>query len=133
AEVARARAMGVDVIVCDHHKLPEHLPAALALLHPQIGEYPFPYLCAAGVCFKLAQALAVSGALDPSELTDYAAVGTLADMVPLLGENRVLAKHGLEKLRRNPSLGLSAMMDLAGIEPARLTCSDVSFTLAPHI
>ncbi|MFI5266247.1 MAG: single-stranded-DNA-specific exonuclease RecJ [Chloroflexota bacterium] len=132
-EIALAQELGIDVIVCDHHKLPAELPPALALLHPELGGYPFQQLCAAGGCFKLAQALSASGALDPRELTDFAAVGTLADMVPLSGENRVLVKHGLEKLRRQPSLGLSAMMELAGIEQQRLTCSDVSFTLAPHI
>jgi len=130
AEVAHAREHGIDAIVCDHHKLPAELPPALALLHPGMGGYSFPHLCAAGVCFKLAQAL---GKFDPEQLTDFAAVGTLADMVPLEDENRVLVKHGLSKLRRQPSLGLSSMMDLAGIDPARLTCSDVSFTLAPHI
>ncbi|HEX6511893.1 MAG TPA: DHH family phosphoesterase, partial [Chloroflexota bacterium] len=83
AEIELARQRGIDVIVCDHHKLPDELPPALALLHPGLGGYPFPHLCAAGVCFKLAQALAVSGAFDPRELTDFAAVGTLADMVPL--------------------------------------------------
>ena len=133
AEIALARARGVDVIVCDHHKLPGELPPAFALLHPGLGAYPFPQLCAAGVCFKLAQALAASGAFDPRRLTDYAAVGTLADMVPLHGENRVLARHGLEKLRRDPALGLSAMVELAGIDRARLSCSDVSYVLAPHI
>jgi single-stranded-DNA-specific exonuclease len=133
AEVGLAGELGVDAIVCDHHKLPDQLPPALALLHPGLGGYPFPSLCAAGVCFKLAQALAASGQLEPRDLTDFAAVGTLADMVPLTGENRVLVKHGLDKLRRAPSLGLSAMMDLAGIDAPRLTCSDVSFTLAPHI
>jgi len=140
-EIALAQQLGVDVIVCDHHKLPDQLPQALALLHPGLGGYPFQQLCAAGVCFKLAQALYTGvgsrgsgvGALDPAELTDFAAVGTLADMVPLSGENRVLVKHGLERLRRQPSLGLSAIMELAGIEGRRLTCSDVSFTLAPHI
>src|SRR5581483_10481193 len=113
----------------------ELLPEALALLHPGMGGYPFPQLCAAGVCFKLAQALLAAHGLpiDPQDLTDYAAVGTLADMVPLSGENRVLVRHGLDKLRRRPSLGLAAMMELAGIERQRLTCSDVSFTLAPHI
>jgi single-stranded-DNA-specific exonuclease len=133
SEIAHAGERGIDVIVCDHHKPAAALPPALALLHPALGEYPFADLCAAGVCFKLAQALATSGTFDARELTDFAAVGTLADMVPLSGENRVLVKHGLDKLRRQPSLGLSAMMDLAAIEPARLTCSDVSFTLAPHI
>jgi single-stranded-DNA-specific exonuclease len=140
-EIAQAQGLGVDVIVCDHHKLPDQLPPALALLHPGLGGYPFQHLCAAGVCFKLAQALYVGagsrepgvGALDPRELTHFAAVGTLADMVPLSGENRVLVKHGLEKLRRQPGLGLNAMIELAGIERQRLTCSDVSFTLAPHI
>jgi single-stranded-DNA-specific exonuclease len=132
-EIGLAQQLGVDVIVCDHHKPGAELPPALALLHPGLGGYPFPQLCAAGVCFKLAQALAASGTFDPRELTDFAAVGTLADMVPLDGENRVLARHGIEKLRRDPSLGLAAMMDLAGIEPGRLTCSDVSFGLAPHI
>jgi single-stranded-DNA-specific exonuclease len=128
-EVERARELDIDVIVCDHHKLPAELPPALALLHPELGGYPFPYLCAAGVCFKFAQALEA----DAEDLTDYAAVGTLADMVTLTGENRVLVRHGLDKLRKRPSLGLSAMMDLAGIERERLTCSDVSFSLAPHI
>lgn len=130
-EIEHARQRGIDTIVSDHHKLPAELPPALALLHPGLGGYPFPYLCAAGVCFKLAQALLGSPGAEP--LVDFAAVGTLADMVPLEGENRVLAKHGLEKLRRNPSLGLNAMMELAAIDRARLTCSDVSYTLAPHI
>jgi len=61
AEIALAKRLGIDVIVCDHHKLPAELPGALAILHPEIGGYPFPYLCAAGVCFKLAQALAAPG------------------------------------------------------------------------
>jgi len=129
-EIRRAGELGIDTIVCDHHKLPADLPPALAVLHPGWGGYDFGELCAAGVCFKLAQAL---GSTDIHELTDFAAVGTLADMVPLRGENRILVKAGLTKLRQNPSIGLAAMMDLAGIERASLTCSDVSFVLAPHI
>lgn len=129
AEIQRANECGIDVIVCDHHKLPEQLPPALALLHPGLGGYPFEHLCAAGVCFKLAQALHVNA----EELTDFAAVGTLADMVPLVGENRVLVQAGLRKLRRNPSLGLNAMIELAALDRNRLTCSDISFNLAPHI
>ncbi|MHB8619654.1 MAG: single-stranded-DNA-specific exonuclease RecJ [Chloroflexota bacterium] len=134
AEVDQARELGIDVIICDHHKPSDSLPEALAILHPGMGGYPFPHLCAAGVCFKLAQALATRRpTLDPAALTDFAAVGTLADMVPLTGENRLLVKHGLERLRLDPSPGLRAMIELAGIDRERLTCSDVSFTLAPHI
>ncbi|HUZ77289.1 MAG TPA: single-stranded-DNA-specific exonuclease RecJ [Chloroflexota bacterium] len=138
-EIARASELGMDVIVCDHHKLPAELPPALALLHPGLGGYPFASLCAAGVAFKLAQALylaaprSVPEAVDPELLTDFAAIGTLADMVPLQGENRVIVQQGLERLRSEPSFGLRTMIELAGIDQRRLTCGDVSFSLAPHI
>ncbi|MGH2520800.1 MAG: single-stranded-DNA-specific exonuclease RecJ, partial [Chloroflexota bacterium] len=139
-EITRASELGVDVIVCDHHKLPDELPPALALLHPGLGGYPFASLCAAGVAFKLAQALyvaagpaAMPGVVNPELLTDFAAIGTLADMVHLQGENSVIVQEGLERLRCEPSFGLRTMIELAGIDQRRLTCGDVSFSLAPHI
>ena len=100
-----ANSQGVDVVVTDHHELPPTLPAAYALVHPRHpkGNYPFGGLAGVGVAFKVATAL-----LDevPSDMLDLVALGTVADLVPLVKENRLLVRYGLEVLRTNPRLGL---------------------------
>ena len=141
--VARANALGIDVIVTDHHLPEEALPPALAVLNPnQPGcGYPEKNLCGAGVAFKLAQAL--FGTLDWPEakvrrmtesLMKMAAIATVADVVPLTGENRVIVKHGLDSLGtvRNP--GLRALLDVAGFPQGRVpTSGQVAFRIAPRL
>jgi len=135
-----ARRVGVDLIVTDHH-LPEAsqgVPAALSVLNPnQSGcEYPCKALCGAGVAFKLAQALLANNGRErllPSFLK-MVAIATIADAVPLVGENRVFAKLGLEGLRRPVNAGLKALLEVAQLNGSRaLVASDVAFRLAPRL
>ena len=108
--IALAREFGIDVIVTDHHEPPERLPEAFAIVNPkQPGcPYPFKHLSGSGVAFKLVHAL--TGRV-PEELSEFAAIGTIADVMPLMEENRLLAAMGLERIRRQPSPGLSARRD----------------------
>ncbi len=140
SEIARASELGVDVIVCDHHELPERLPAAAAILHPRRADdtYPFKGLTGAGVALKLAQALIeLRSDGDPTaqltSLLDLAALGTLADMGPLTGENRTLVRLGLEQLSRRARPGLRALLAVSKIEDAIVTEEHVAFQLAPRI
>jgi single-stranded-DNA-specific exonuclease len=140
-----ARRVGVDLIVTDHHLPEAHegVPKALAVLNPnqQGCDYPCKELCGAGVAFKLAQALFAKfkDAADQKKLTSsflkMVAIATIADAVSLTGENRVLAKLGLEELRRPVNEGLKALLDVSGLsEPGRrLTAADVGFRLGPRI
>jgi single-stranded-DNA-specific exonuclease len=141
AETARRR--GVDLIVTDHHLPgPEGVPRALAVVNPnQAGcEYPCKYLCGAGVAFKLAQGL-IERRLDPKDQSrllmsfmKVVAIATIADAVPLLGENRVFAKLGLEGLRRPVNAGLKAMLAVAKLGDGRaLTATEVAFRVAPRL
>src|SRR5262249_27603742 len=146
AEVARARALGMDVVIVDHHTVPETLPAASAVLNPhQPGcEYPTKALCAAGVAFNLIMALRRSlrtlgwfgrrpePALKP--LMDLVALATVCDVVPLTGANRILVQHGLEALGRADRPGVRALKEVAGLEPdAAVTSGLVGFRLGPRI
>jgi single-stranded-DNA-specific exonuclease len=139
AEVAHARALGIDVIVTDHHTPPEQLPDALAVVNPkQPGcEYPFKQLVGVGIAFKLVQALARlglrPGSLRREELLDVVALGTVADMGPLVGENRVLVKYGLESINATQRPGLKALISVAGLAQGRVTSSDIGFMLGPRL
>ncbi len=132
AEVATAQAQGLDVIVTDHHSVPATLPPALAVVDPKRPDslYPFADLAGTGVAFRLAQAL-----LDDQgdEFLDLVAVATVADIVPLVGENRALVRAGLERLRSEPRPGLAALMHSAGIAPGTVTSADIAFRLAPRL
>ncbi len=128
-EVELAREHGMDVIVTDHHQPGEHLPDC-PVIHPELSGYPCPDLCAAGVAYKLSQAL--RGADADADL-DLVALATVADMVPLRGENRTLVRRGLELARRAGRPGLRALIASARIEPERLDEGDLSFRLAPRI
>ncbi len=146
AEADEARRLGLELIVTDHHEPKERLPDAAVLVHPRLPDasYPFAGLCGAGVAFKVAWALCqlVSGSekvaprlreflLDSVAL---AALGLVADVMPLAGENRVLARHGLARLQTAPSLGLKALIDAAGLGAKKQLCAeDVSFKLAPRL
>ncbi len=137
--VALARERGVDVIICDHHLPPPSLPPASAILNPRQAGCPYPFkdLCGVGVAFKLLQALYGPEAEDELwPYLDLVALGTIGDLVPLLGENRILVKHGLSQLAATARPGMRALAEVAGILlPASggLGAGRVAFGLAPRI
>jgi single-stranded-DNA-specific exonuclease len=139
AEIAEAAALGLDVIVTDHHQPPALLPEAFAVVNPkQEGcPYPFKQLVGVGIAFKLVQALVKGGRslgeLRGRDLLDVVALGTVADMGPLLGENRVLVKAGLEAINSTSRPGLRALIDAAGLVRGKITASDISYMLAPRL
>ncbi|WP_203637316.1 single-stranded-DNA-specific exonuclease RecJ [Levilactobacillus wangkuiensis] len=130
--IAAANEAGVDVVVTDHHELPQELPAAYAIIHPRYpdAEYPFGGLSGAGVAFKVAQALREE---IPQDLLDLAAIGTVADLVPLVDENRVLVYYGLQLLKQDERPGLQALMSGAGLKPAELDEQSIGFGIAPRL
>ncbi|MGA2987586.1 MAG: single-stranded-DNA-specific exonuclease RecJ [Terriglobia bacterium] len=135
--LARARELGVDCIVTDHHLPDGHLPPACAILNPRRPDcgYPEKSLAGVGVAFKLAQAL-LGDRLTPRLLQSFlkvVAIGTIADVVPLLGENRVIARFGLEALRQPAQSGLAALIELAGLAGKEISAGDVGFRLAPRL
>ena len=145
-EAAVARELGLELIVTDHHEFAETLPDAAAIVHPRLPghNYPFGGLCGAGVALKLAwaicqrasQAKRVSEPLRNFLLTavGLAAIGTVADVVPLLDENRILVRHGLNSLKAAPPLGLGILIEVAKLhEQPRLASEDLAFGLAPRL
>lgn len=130
AEIELALAAGIEVIVTDHHQPGELLPDC-AILHPIVSSYPCEELCATGVAFKLAAAL--RGAEGAAAELDLVALATVADMVPLRGENRALVRRGLAEARRARRPGLRALMSVASVVPERLDEGDIAFRLAPRI
>jgi single-stranded-DNA-specific exonuclease len=142
-EVAAARAAGIEVVVTDHHLPGEHLPDC-SIVHPIVSEYPFEGLCAAGVAHKLAVALCdvagqgavetVGGRRHPCDRDrDLVALATVADMVPLVGENRRLVREGLRLLRDGPRVGLRALMAVSAVDPESIDAGALGFRLAPRI
>lgn len=139
-QVALARELGMDVIITDHHEPPPVLPQALAVLNPKLPDSPYPFkeLAGVGVGFKLLTALVreVSPQHEASlqrAFLDLVALGTIADMAPLIDENRIFAKLGLEQLRETKSVGLQALMQVSGIGKRSLTPRDVGFGLGPRL
>lgn len=133
AEVAFAESLGMDIIVTDHHT-PEDakLPSALAVLNPKlVCEYPFAELAGVGVALKLVQAL--GGLATAAKYFDLATLGTIADVVPLLDENRVIVRFGLEAMRASERPGIRALLAVAGVEPSTLKAGQVAFTIAPRL
>ena len=135
-KIAYANEKGVDFIICDHHLPGDSLPEAIAILDPKRSDcnYPYKELSGCGIGFKLIQAYAQKNNLPIEETNTYldlVAVSIAADIVPITGENRVLAWIGLQKLNSNPCKGLSALMDLSGRKD--LTITDVVFTIGPRI
>jgi len=129
AEVALARELGMEVVVTDHHQPAEELPDC-PILHPQVSGYPFEGLCGTAVAWKLCCAL--KGAESAEDL-DLVALATVADVVPLVGENRALVRRGLAEIRRARRPGIRALLEAAKCEPERLDEGDLSFRLAPRI
>jgi single-stranded-DNA-specific exonuclease len=136
-EVALARGLGLDVVVTDHHRpRADGLLPDAPIVHPALGGYPCPDLCAAGVAYKLAQALALAAGSDPAEADDdldLVALATIADLVPLRGENRRLVRAGLRSLASTGKPGLRALMRIARVDPSGLDARSVGFRLAPRI
>ena len=135
--VAQARQAGIDTVITDHHEPPAVLPEAVAVVNPHRSgcAYPFKPLAGVGVTFKLVEALMRGrGGLErAAEFLDVVAIGTIADVVPLVGENRVLARLGLDRLNRTSRVGLKALIDVAGLGGKIITSGHVAFVLAPRI
>jgi single-stranded-DNA-specific exonuclease len=134
-QVARARQLGMRVIVTDHHRPGPQLPdAPRVAVRP--SDYPFPDLCGTGVVYKLGQALFARAGLDPAELEqhlDLVALATVADVVPLVDENRALVRAGLRRLARTAKPGLRALMHTARVDRVHVSSGDLGFRLAPRI
>ncbi len=138
AEVAHARSLGMDVIIVDHHSVPPELPAAVATVNakrPQ-SRYPNPDLATVGVAHKLMAALfeSMGRGWDADATLDLVALGTVADVAPLVNENRWLLKRGLQRLRSGSERpGLRALMDTASVEPSHVDAEAIAFRLAPRL
>jgi len=145
-EAQLARQLGLGLIISDHHHPGRRLPEALAVVHPALPyqQAPFTGLCGAAVAFKLAWALCrrASGSQEKvapplarflHQMLGYAALGTVADVVPLVGENRVLVRHGLEVLRQQPTVGVEALLRVSQLAGQPLASEDVAFALAPRL
>ncbi|MDP2364769.1 MAG: single-stranded-DNA-specific exonuclease RecJ, partial [Ignavibacteria bacterium] len=136
-ETAYANQLGMDVIICDHHQPKDELPNALAVLDPLKPNcgYPFNYLSGAGVAFKLAQGVAekIGKRELPLKYLDLVALASAADIVPLIDENRILVREGLDKINNNPRPGIVALMESSGLQPGNLNSSQIVFTIAPRI
>lgn len=138
-EIAYAKAKGIDFIVCDHHVPDDVLPDAAAILNPKQPDcqYPFKELSGCGVGYKFMQAFAKSNGInnmyDLESMLDLLAVSIAADIVPLVGENRVMAYYGLRRLNNNPNVGLRSIIRLCGLSNKELTISDIIFKIGPRI
>lgn len=137
-EIAYAKEKGIDFIICDHHVPDDVLPPAVAILNAKRAEsaYPYPHLSGCGVGFKFMQAFAKSNGIPFSQLLsllDLCAVSIASDIVPIMGENRILAYHGLRQLNSNPSVGLKAIIDICGLSGKEITINDIIFKIGPRI
>lgn len=131
-EAAVAKELGVDLIITDHHEPGPELPEAAAIIHPKLpnGTYPFHHLAGVGTAFKLSHALL--GRV-PDHLIEFAAIGTIADLVPLKGENRLIVQRGLKKLKCTDNVGLKTLFKMAGIEQSAVNEESIGFSIAPRI
>lgn len=137
-EIAYAKENGIDFIICDHHVPDEEMPPAVAILNPKRRDstYPFKHLCGCGVGFKFMQAFAKNNGIPFSRLIpllDFCAVSISADIVPVTGENRILAFHGLKQLNQSPSVGLKSIIEICGLSGREITMSDIVFKIGPRI
>ncbi len=137
-EIAYAKSKGIDFIICDHHVPDEQLPPAVAILNAKRPDATYPYkeLSGCGVGFKFMQAFAISNGIAFSSLIpllDLVAVSIASDIVPVMGENRILAYHGLRQINNNPSVGIKAVIDICGLTGKDVTMSDIVFKIGPRI
>ena len=137
-EIKYARELGIDFIICDHHVPDEELPPAVAILNPKLegSTYPCPHLSGCGVGYKFMQAFSMSNGIKSNELEgmlDLVAVSIAADIVPMVGENRIMAYWGLKRLSSNPNVGLRAIIKICQLNNREITISDVIFKIGPRI
>ncbi len=144
-EIALAKELGMDTIVVDHHESPKNLPEAVAILNPKLEQsgYPFVGICSTGIAFKVAWALSDKLAPDRKKTPEYqaflldamgyVAMGTIADVCPLVGENRIFVAYGLEALRNAPGMGIRALLEKARVGDKPIDGFDVGFKLAPRL
>ncbi len=138
-EITYAKSKGIDFIICDHHVPDDILPDATAILNPKLdgNPYPFKHLSGCGVGFKFMQAFAISNGLSSifglDSLLDLVAVSIAADIVPIIGENRILAYYGLKRINSNPNMGLRSIIKICGLTNKEITISDVIFKIGPRI
>lgn len=137
-EIGYAKSKGIDFIVCDHHVPDDELPPAVAIINAKRldSTYPFLHLSGCGVGFKFMQAYAMSNGIPFTELIpllDLVAVSTASDIVPIMGENRVLAYYGLQRLNSQPSTGLKAIINICKLENKELTINDIIFKIGPRL
>ena len=135
-EVEEGNRRGLEFVLVDHHTPPAEVPPALASINPRLSpsSYPYPHLASVGVAFKLAQALFTTlGRSWDRDWLELVAIGTVADVAPLTGENHALVKQGLTLLQNTRSLGLRALLDSASIEPAAIDAESISYILAPRL
>ncbi len=137
-KVQYAKTLGIDFIICDHHMPGDEIPAAAACIDPKRNDctYPDKNLSGCGVGFKLMQALCRLTGFDEKVLNQYLdllAVSIASDIVPIIGENRILAYHGLKQLNENPSMGLKSIIDVVGLSNTKITISDIVFKIGPRI
>ena len=137
-EIAYAKEKGIDFIVCDHHVPDEEMPCAVAILNPKRPDstYPYPHLSGCGVGFKFMQAFAQDNGIPAEQLyplLDLVAVSIASDLVPNMGENRILSYHGIKQLNHNASTGLKAIIQVCGLREKEITINDIIFKLGPRI
>lgn len=133
-EVDYAAKSGITVVITDHHNLKDEIPDAAAVVNPKIvSGYPFDALAGVGVAFKLVYALSGCDKKVFDKYCDIAAIGTIADMVPLCGENRYIASKGTERLRNTENIGLRALLDVSGTDISQVNSSDISYTISPRL
>ena len=137
-EIKYAKEKGVDFIICDHHVPDDELPPAVAILNAKRldNTYPYEHLSGCGVGFKFMQAFAMSNGIEFHRLIpllDLCAVSIASDIVPIMGENRILAYHGLKQLNTNPSIGLKAIIDICGLSDKEVTMGDIVFKIGPRL
>jgi single-stranded-DNA-specific exonuclease len=137
-EIAYAKEKNIDFIICDHHVPDAILPPAYAILDPKRKDETYPYfdLSGCGIGFKLMQAFAQNNGIEFNKLTpllELCAVSIAADIVPIMGENRILAYHGLRRLNSNPSIGMQAIIHVCGLEDKEITMNDIIFRIGPRI
>jgi single-stranded-DNA-specific exonuclease len=137
-KIAYAKSLGIDFIICDHHMADDVLPDAMAILDAKRPDstYPYEHLSGCGVGFKFMHAFAISNGIDFSQLRillDYVVVSIAADIVPITGENRIMATYGLKQLNHGPSKGLKGIIDVCGLTGREITMSDIIFKIGPRI
>ena len=137
-EITYAKEKDIDFIICDHHVPDDELPPAVAILNAKRKDntYPYEHLSGCGVGFKLMQAFSISNGIEFSQLIpllDLCAVSIASDIVPIMGENRILAYHGLRQINANPSIGMQAILNVCGLSEKDVTISDIIFKVGPRI